>query len=159
MLLYHGSNIPVERPVLLPSQRAFDFGSGFYTTSSLEQAQRWACITTARRQEGKPTVTTYDLDEARLARLSVLRFDQPDIDWLEFVAIHRTNQNTTDNWDIVIGPVANDQTMPTISLYLDGILNAEEAVARLLPERLKDQYAFTSEAGLSCLSYLEAGDA
>jgi hypothetical protein len=33
MILYHGSNVIVEKPALLPRQvRSLDFGPGFYTT-------------------------------------------------------------------------------------------------------------------------------
>ena len=33
MYLYHGSNMKVETPQLILSNRTLDFGSGFYTTS------------------------------------------------------------------------------------------------------------------------------
>lgn len=33
MLLYHGSNLAVERPRLLARTRALDFGVGFYLTT------------------------------------------------------------------------------------------------------------------------------
>ena len=42
MLLYHGSNVVVEEPRLLKVQRELDFGKGFYTTSDLDQASKWA---------------------------------------------------------------------------------------------------------------------
>lgn len=38
----------------------------------------------------------------------------------------------------------------------DGILNAKETIERLLPEKLKDQYAFATEKSLRCLSFIEA---
>ena len=33
MELYHGSNISVEKPKIIQSERALDFGEGFYLTS------------------------------------------------------------------------------------------------------------------------------
>ena len=39
MILYHGSNIAVEKPKILQSDRRLDFGTGFYLTSSYEQAE------------------------------------------------------------------------------------------------------------------------
>jgi len=42
MTIYHGSDTPVKNPKILISNRLLDFGEGFYSTSSLEQAQRWA---------------------------------------------------------------------------------------------------------------------
>lgn len=34
MRLYHGSDVVVEKPILLPRQRTLDFGAGFYTTTN-----------------------------------------------------------------------------------------------------------------------------
>ena len=48
MTLYHGSNIEAKFPLLLQNHRELDFGGGFYTTSDIEQAKRWAKRTTQR---------------------------------------------------------------------------------------------------------------
>lgn len=45
MILYHRSNIVVENPKIIQSDRRLDFGTGFYLTSSYEQAERWAYLT------------------------------------------------------------------------------------------------------------------
>ena len=50
MTIYHGSTVPVEKPQILPSNRMLDFGIGFYTTSNLEQAIRWAKIVAAKQE-------------------------------------------------------------------------------------------------------------
>ena len=42
MKLYHGSHVEVKNPKILTASRVGDFGNGFYTTSSMEQARRWA---------------------------------------------------------------------------------------------------------------------
>ena len=42
MILYHGSTVRVEMPELRAGVSLLDFGAGFYTTSSYEQAERWA---------------------------------------------------------------------------------------------------------------------
>ena len=42
MILYHGSTVPVEKPEIRISESFLDFGTGFYTTTSLQQAERWA---------------------------------------------------------------------------------------------------------------------
>ena len=50
MILYHGSNVEVKNPQIIDSNRALDFGKGFYLTSDVEQAKRWAVLTTERRK-------------------------------------------------------------------------------------------------------------
>ena len=57
------------------------------------------------------------------------------------------------DYDIVIGAVADDATLPVIDDYMDGRYTKEEAVRRLLPQNLTDQYAFCSAASLTCLIY------
>ena len=42
MKLYHGNHVEVQNPKILTSSRVGDFGNGFYTTSSMKQARRWA---------------------------------------------------------------------------------------------------------------------
>ena len=40
MILYHGSTVPVEKPEIRISESFLDFGTGFYTTTSLQQAEQ-----------------------------------------------------------------------------------------------------------------------
>lgn len=151
MKLYHGSNIVVEKPKILSPDRRLDFGTGFYLTSSYEQAERWAFLTVKRRGEGKPVITSYEFDEKALSSLKVTRFEGASAEWLKFVANNRNIKDFMDESDIVIGPVANDRTMPVIKLYFAGIYDEDETIKRLLPQKLKDQYAFKSEKALKPL--------
>ena len=155
MILYHGSNVSVEEPLLLKVQRSLDFGKGFYTTSDFEQAKKWAQRATRIRAEGAPLVTCYEIQDSDIKNLNVLRFEKPDEKWLEFVAANRKNVLKENNCDLIIGPVANDQTFPTIILYLDGFLDADSCIKRLLPQKLKDQYVFKTEKALSFLKFIE----
>ncbi len=56
-----------------------------------------------------------------------------------------------NTWDIVCGPVANDQTAPVIDLFLDGMYDEEEAIKRLLPQKLRDQFVFKTPEAISLL--------
>ena len=157
MKLYHGSNIALQNPQILESDRKLDFGTGFYLTSSLAQAERWAKITQARRENGTATVSVFEADEKILNTLNVLYFQKADKLWLEFVTQNRKNAAPeNNNYDVVIGPVANDRTMPVISLYFSGIYDADETVKRLLPQKLNDQYTFKTEKSLTALNFIEA---
>ena len=155
MLLYHGSNVIIRKLILLRSDRKLDFGSGFYVTSSFDQAKRWADLTVKRRGNGAGCVTVYEFDEVVARNLCILEFENPSVQWLRFVSSNRKGTSEPDTYDIVIGPVANDRTMPVISLYFAGIYDEGEAVKRLLPQKLKDQYAFKTEEALNVLSYKE----
>ena len=159
MILYHGSNVTVDTPHLLKIQRTLDFGRGFYTTSDFEQAKKWAQRTVKIRESGKAYVSCFELNEDKLDGLKILRFTEPNIEWLDYVSNNRKNKGMGDDWDLVIGPVANDQTFPTILLYLDGYIDAESAIRQLLPQKLKDQYTFKTERALSLLKFIEVKEA
>lgn len=159
MILYHGSNVTVDTPHLLKTQRTLDFGRGFYTTSDFEQAKKWAQRTVKIRESGKACVSCYELDEDKLDDLKILGFSEPNIEWLDYVSNNRKNKGMEDDWDVVIGPVANDQTFPTILLYLDGYIDAESAIRQLLPQKLKDQYTLKTERALSLLKFIEVKEA
>lgn len=155
MILYHGSSVAVREPRLLAVQRELDFGKGFYTTSDFDQAARWARRTALRQRQKQAYVTAYEVNDAALQALRVLRFDRPDGEWLRFVAACRRGESPAEVWDVICGPVANDQTMPVISLYAAGMYDEEEAVKRLLPQKLKDQYTFKTEAAIRLLQLKE----
>ena len=155
--LYRGSNVEVAEPQIIASARALDFGPGFYTTSSLAQAERWARLQARRRREGSPIVSVYEFDEEAAAKeLEVLRFEKADGAWLDFVAAHRKNLYDGPSYDIAIGPVANDNTMPVVSDYVAGEISQETALVLLMPQKLTDQYAFSTERALSMLDFAEA---
>ena len=157
MLLYHGSNVKVQNPKILESDRRLDFGTGFYLTSSLSQAERWAKLTTERRKNGKAIVSVFEIDENAFNTLKILHFEKADKNWLEYVSKNRKNlpiQN--DDFDLIIGPVANDKTMPVISLYFSGIYDMEETIKRLLVQKLNNQYTFKTKKSLEALKFTEA---
>ena len=155
MILYHGSNVEVKEPILLKIQRELDFGKGFYTTSDLEQAARWDERTAKRRGESNAFVTVYEVNEDELKNIRLLSFDSPNVEWLNFVVKNRKGEYIAENWDIISGPVADDQTAQVIDLYLEGAYDEEEAIRRFLTQRLKDQYAFKTNEALKLLIFKE----
>ena len=155
MILYHGSSIEVKKPILLKNQRELDFGKGFYTTSDLEQAARWAERTAKRRGESNAFVTVYEVNEDELKNIRLLSFDLPNVEWLNFVVKNRKGEYIAGDWDIISGPVADDQTAQVIDLYLEGAYDEEEAIRRFLTQKLKDQYTFKTKEAINLLKYKE----
>ena len=153
MILYHGSNMIVEKPEVNAGRRALDFGVGFYLTSNRDQAVRWAKSVARRRQNGMSTLNCFEFDESKLAGMTIRRFEGPNSDWLDFVVLNRKGLCESTVFDVVVGPVANDSTLPVIDDFMDGRYTKEEAIARLLPQKLTDQFAFVTEKSLVALSF------
>lgn len=155
MILYHGSNIEVKNPQIIKSRKLLDFGAGFYLTSDYGQAKKWAVRTTDRRREGSLVISFYNVNEKDFESLSLLVFDRASKEWIKYISAYRTDKSSSDSYDIVIGPVANDQAIRTINDFLKGRFTEKIAIQLLLPQNLKDQYAFKTEKAVSILELVE----
>lgn len=111
MILYHGSNVTVQKPVVLTNGRYKDFGYGFYCTNHKQQAIRWAL---SRRDSHIVNEYTCEINED----LSVLIFDKTDDAWLDFVANCRNG--VSHFYDIVEGPMANDTIWNYVEDFIAG---------------------------------------
>ena len=120
MILYHGSNQPIPHPSLGFSRHSLDFGAGFYLTSDLDQAEKWARRVTHIRGIGSPIVSAYATDDVAWSGLSILRFESATSDWLKLVCSFRTNQIVVSYYDVITGPVADDRTVDVIHQYISG---------------------------------------
>jgi len=158
MKLYHGSNILIENPKIIDSGKKLDFGAGFYMTSSYEQAKRWAQLKTTRLGKGKGVVSVFEFDEEKLSLLKSITYPKADKMWLATITNFRTEDSYKLDYDVMIGPVADDDALPTIRLYFRGMYDESEALKRLLPQKLKDQYVFKTKQSLSELKFLRGDE-
>ena len=76
----------VGKPEIRVSDCFLDFGIGFYTTTSYNQAERWAKIKMRRENKAKGYVSVYefDLNSAQKETL-ITRYNESDRSWLDFV--------------------------------------------------------------------------
>lgn len=156
MILYHGSNVVVEQPKLIEQNRFLDFGYGFYTTANKEQAENFAQKVIVRRG-GKPIVNVYELDEkAQTNLLKIKRFSAPDEEWLDFVSAHRNGTYDGEQYDLIIGAVANDDVYRILQVYSTGLLTKEQALETLKIKKLFNQYVFATKEALELLKFVEA---
>lgn len=154
MKLYHGSDVIVDKPIIFAADRPLDFGGGFYLTSNKEQAQRWAKRVMLRNNSPVGYVGVFDFDEKNADKdLNVLRFNSATREWLEFVCSNRSGKGIGHNYDIVIGPVADDKVYSVIIMFENGVYELEEALKRLKVERLSDQVLFHTEKSLKYLQF------
>ena len=159
MILYHGSNLIVDKPLLVPQNRALDFGSGFYTTENKVQAISFAEKVFRRRKEGEPIVSVYEFDECTaFDECSILRFDIANEAWLDFVSDNRNRTYQGKQHELIYGPVADDDIFLVFQLYAGGGLTKEETLTRLKMKKLYNQLVFGSEKALSYLKFTGTSD-
>ena len=155
MIIYHGSNVTVEEPKILTPNRYLDFGAGFYTTTNYDQALNFAGKVTMRKKCGRSTVNIYELDESIFEKVNVLTFESADEAWLDFVSDNRSGIDRTAGYDLICGPVANDDVYQTFILYSTGVYTKEQTIEALKIKKLYNQYVFTTDRALSFLTFKE----
>jgi hypothetical protein len=151
MTVFHGSNADFDEVSLDFAKDKRDFGRGFYTTTIREQAEEWAEIMC--RRYGTKTAYLYEF-EFSADGMTVKNFDAMTKDWLDFIIENRIKGGTQHTFDIVIGPVANDRTVNTLNLYLDGELTLEETLNRLSYMQANNQLSFHTGWALNSLIFI-----
>lgn len=147
--VYHGTCFEFEKIDLDKSHNRRDFGKGFYTTVLRSQSKEWAYRLSLREKKDKYYVYEFLFEEG--SALKVKRFDTLNEEWLEFIKLNRSRGGVQHDYDVVIGPVADDNTMETVQLYIAGILTAQEAVERLRYNQVNNQVSFHTEKALEYL--------
>ena len=128
MKVYHASKYIIESPDVKHSRDLLDFGKGFYLTSFVEQAKKYA-----QRflfQGEKAYLNQYVLDENLEKEYRVKSFVGYNEEWLDFVSLCRLGKQTK-KFDMVSGGIADDKVFNTVDLYFSGNISKEEALKKL----------------------------
>ena len=129
MRLYHGTNQEIVKPNVEFSKKYLDFGKGFYLTSYKEQSEKWA-LRKAARLGGKPTINIYELVED-FASYKVCSFETENELWLDFVCNCRKGDLIYQQYDLVMGRVADDDVFKTIDMYFKNLWTKEKVLKEL----------------------------
>lgn len=155
MILFHGSNMIVKEPRIIDSDHYLDFGPGFYTTTNKDQAINFA-QKVVQRKGGKPIVNIYELNVTNIEVLKIKEFDGPNEEWLNFVSANRNGVYEGEQYDIIIGAVADDDVYRTLQIYASGLLTKEQALEALKIKKLYNQYVFATPESLKILKFVKS---
>ena len=157
--LYHGTTHDFKEIDVMRGKPFKDFGQGFYLSESYEHARNLA-LRNRRIEEirlramGDETrlpvfVYEYEFDTLEMDKLNVKYFNKADREWLKFIIINRMNRTRQHDYDIVIGPTANDDTRASIRTVMNaanGAILSDTALDLLIvmlePNVLPEQYFF-----------------
>ncbi|SFC99262.1 DUF3990 domain-containing protein [Clostridium uliginosum] len=156
MILYHGSNVIVNDPKIIKANRTLDFGNGFYTTTSKEQACKWASIKKNREKSEYGILNIYEIDDKILDSkyLKIQRFTEACEEWLNFVIDNRLNLNYKHDFHIVEGPVADDRVYACLNAFENRFMDIESAIRELKTYKLADQISFHTEEAINLLKFI-----
>ena len=165
-IVYHGSTSLLDKIDVTKGKPYKDFGRGFYVTKSKTHATNLALRNKRIEMAGfgrrcNAYLYTYELDVGGLSSLNVKEFIKADFEWVQFVLTNRKTRTRSHNYDAVIGPTANDDTMVVLNAYLDGIygrIGSDEALGVLLrnieAENLPGQIYFSTEEATAFLKQI-----
>ena len=143
-IIYHGNNVEVPFPHIIQNGFYKDFGYGFYCTLFEKQAKRWAMT-----KKGETVVNLYEY--VPNDNLNILKFDEMCEEWLDFIVNCRNGID--HNYDIVEGPMADDQIWNFIEGFLEGNIS-REAFWKLVKFRYPThQICFNTEKALKTLTF------
>lgn len=162
MLLYHGSNMDIKEINLAMCRPYKDFGRGFYLTVIKEQAEKMA-RRVARLYGGTPVVNVYEIDDGLMddANMSIKDFGtETSEEWARFVRNNRNKKftdfsdpkcNFDDKYDIVIGPIANDDMALLFRQFENGMITFESMLKGMIYKETTNQYSFHTEKAIRLL--------
>lgn len=162
MRLYHGSNILIDGINLAMCRPYKDFGKGFYMTDIKEQAEKMA-LRVARIYGGNPVVNIFEIDDdfKNVPNIKIKDFgEQTTEEWAKFVMnnrdrtfadIHNVLCNMDNKYDIVIGPVADDNMALLFRQYVNEIIDFSTLLKGMIYKKTSSQYSFHTERSIALL--------
>jgi hypothetical protein len=157
LILYHGSNVAVENPIIVKSNRTLDFGNGFYTTTSRDQAYKWARIKQRREETNNGFITNYEVPDDIFNRkdLNIRVFRGASKNWLNFVVNNRMKMDYIHKYDIVKGSVADDRVYACLNAFENRFMDFDMAIKELRTYKLEDQISFHTVKAIKILEFIK----
>ena len=171
--LYHGTIYKFDKIDVTKGKGNKDFGRGFYTSRDIRHAERLAIrnkfieeerfALRGMKKSTTPWLYMYKFDLDNLATLDVKEFVTADREWMRFVVLNRESKSKVQKheYDIVIGPTANDNTRAAIQIIVPltkGQVMTDRAIDALIaliePGNLPGQFFFGTQCAsdLLCLT-------
>lgn len=157
MILYHGTNVAFDSIDLNKSKPNKDFGKGFYLSADYEQAMAMAETKVDQLEFGSPIVLAFEIDESQMEGLNILRFNEYSEEWATFILLNRRNESNqpAHNYDIVLGPIANDRVGVQLWKYETQSIDLPTLVRNLQHMKgITFQYFFGTEQAIKLLKQL-----
>ena len=166
MRLYHGSNVIIDTINLAMCRPYKDFGKGFYLTDIKEQAEKMA-VRVSTIYGGSPVVNVFEIEDdfKKIDDIKVKDFGlETTEEWATFVMNNRnriltdvTNSlcNQDNKYDIVIGPVADDNMALLFRQYENEMIDFATLLKGMIYKKTSSQYSFHTEKSIKLLRKVE----
>ena len=113
------------------------------TTMVLKKAERWALRKGVRRQVPS-YINVYEMAD-NLTSFKVLSFEKENEKWLDFVCACRRGDKQYQNYDVIIGSVADDDVFKTVDMYFRGLWDKKKALEELRYYKMNNQICIVNQ--------------
>lgn len=177
--LFHGTTYDINEIDVMMGKGYKDFGKGFYATPVKSHAENIARrnkrILEAREAKIRQRNPKYkskiyhayrynlEFDDSCINNpdnLNIKVFREADREWVLFILKNRDSDRAAHNYDIVIGPTADENTVTIINSYREELIATNYAsevldslIKELEPENLPKQYFFGTNAAIQRLQF------
>ncbi|NGM17883.1 DUF3990 domain-containing protein [Xiamenia xianingshaonis] len=170
LVLFHGSNHVVEKPLYGEGRPYNDYGLGFYCTEHQELAREWAC-----QEEGADGfVNRYALSTDGLRTLQLNSDEFSVLHWLAVLLAHRIVDAKTpvavegkrylleryslplDDYDVIRGNRADDSYFTFARAFLRNDISLEQLTRAMRLGDLGEQVVLKSPAAFQRIEFLGA---
>ena len=169
MLVYHGSDHIIEKPIYNGSKRTNDYGYGFYTTESIELAKEWAC---SDQRNGFANIYEFNPEGLRLLRLNSPEYNI--LNWLAILTKYRSywqNGSIAEEaknylqqhffvdpapYDVIIGYRADDSYFTFAQDFVAGAISLKKLSEAMRLGKLGEQTVLKSEKAFEHIRFVGA---
>ncbi len=177
--LFHGTTYDIKEIDITQGKGYKDFGKGFYATAVKNHAESIAKRNKYRLEAREASIKqrnpgfktkvyqayryNLEFDDDCLNNPGVLKikvFKTADKEWIRFILKNRDCEVSNHEYDIVIGPTADENTVTIINSYKEELIASnyadevlEELIKELKPENLPKQYFFGTDAAIKTLRF------
>lgn len=167
MIIYHGSEKIIEKPIYGKGNLRNDYGRGFYCTESEELAKEWACSNNKNGFANK-----YELDTENLDILYLNSDNYNILNWLAILTKNRTYwENSTiseaakkyiaenfmvntEGYDVIIGYRADDSYFSFARDFVSGTISYRQLCEAMKLGELGEQVVLISKKAFESIKFI-----
>lgn len=167
MLLYHGSENIIYKPIFGHGNPANDFGRGFYCTENYDIAGEWAC-----KRERDGFINRYDLNDTGLAVCNLNSLEYNLLNWLAVltrfrgywqknsiaeqakVFLQENYDIDLSSYDVIIGYRADDSYFSFAQDFIMGVISLRKLGIAMHIGKLGEQIVLKSDKAFERISYV-----
>ena len=169
IILYHGSNEKIEKPLLRKGKVYNDYGQGFYCTEHIELAKEWSC------NEGIDGFSNkYELDTTDLRILNLSSEEYTILHWLALLMENRRFRMATpvmrrgaewlkehflvdvSKYDLIVGYRADDSYFSFARAFISNEISLSQLNYAMRLGKLGEQYVLKTEKAFHQIEFKSA---